>query len=293
MKKYVFIAFLMLCFFANSQEKNFFIKSDTLNLKRRKLVLYTTVSTYSVSMIGLNQLWYANYPKASFHGINDNKEWLQMDKIGHALTAYQVGRLGMQVMNWSGENKKEQLLYGASLGFVFLTTVEVFDGFSKEWGFSTGDMLANISGTSLLIGQELLWSEQRIGLKYSFHQTKYASLNQDLLGGNFVEQSLKDYNGQTYWLSFNLWSFNKKSTLPKWLNIAVGYGAEKMLHGNEIPLDNRYRQFYLSLDVDLTKIKTKSSVLKTLFSTINFIKIPAPTLSYSKKEKFKFYGIYF
>jgi uncharacterized protein YfiM (DUF2279 family) len=244
-------------------------------------------------MLGINQLWYAKFPKSSFHTINDNNEWLQMDKLGHVMSSYYIGKMGMDVLKWSGESHKNQLIYGATLGFAFLTTVEVFDGFSKEWGFSTGDILANATGTSFLIGQELLWKEQRIQLKYSFHQTKFATQRSELLGENFLEQTLKDYNGQTYWLSANIWSFNKKSKFPKWLNLAVGYGAENMITGNPTLNDGRFRQFYLSLDMDLTKIKTKSKFLKTLFSTINFIKFPAPTLSFSSQKSVKFHLIYF
>jgi len=274
-------------------QNSFWKKSDTLNLKKRKIIVITESSAYAASIIGLNQLWYANYPKSSLHSINDNREWLQMDKIGHAMTAYYVGKIGMELIGWTGDTKKNQLIYGATLGFAFLTTVEVLDGFSKQWGFSTGDIVANASGTVLVVGQELLWNEQRIQLKYSFHQTHYANIRPSLLGSNFMEQSLKDYNGQTYWLSANLHSFSKNSKIPKWLNLAFGYGAENMITGIALENDNRYRQFYLSLDLDLTKVKTKSKFLKTLCSTINFIKIPAPTLSYSSKEKFKFHLLYF
>ncbi len=274
-------------------QNSFWKKSDTLNLKKRKTLIIAEASTYAVSMIGLNQLWYANYPKSSFHTINDNGEWLQMDKMGHAMTSYYVGKLGMELMSWTGETKNNQLIYGAGLGFAFLTTVEIFDGFSKEWGFSTGDIIANASGTTLLIGQELLWKEQRIQYKYSFHQTHFANQSPNLLGGNFIEQTLKDYNGQTYWLSTNLWSFNKDSKIPKWLNLAVGYGAENMTSGYPLENDKRYRQYYLSLDIDLTKIETKSKFLKSIFKTINFLKVPAPTLSYSKENKFKFHYLYF
>ena len=274
-------------------QNTFWQKSDTLDLKKRRTLIIAESSAYTVSMVGLYQLWYAKYPKSSFHTINDNSEWLQMDKMGHAMTSYYVGKMGMDLIKWTGDTKKNQLIYGAGLGFAFLTTIEVFDGFSKEWGFSTGDIIANASGTGLLIGQELLWNEQRIQFKYSFHQTEFASQNNELLGSNFLEQSLKDYNGQTYWLSANLWSFNKQSKIPKWLNVAIGYGAENMISGYPEGINNRYRQFYLSLDLDLTKIKTKSKFLKNLFSTANFIKIPTPTLSYSKQNKFKFHYFYF
>ena len=287
--------------YANSQDKStFWQKSDTLNKKRRNAVYITEVSTATLTLIGLNQLWYSDYPRTSFHTINDNKEWLQMDKMGHAMTSYYVGKLGMQALDWAGESKRNQLIYGATLGFTFLTSVEILDGFSEEWGFSTGDLMANAAGTGLLIGQELLWNEQRINFKYSFHTTKYADIRPELLGENFIQQALKDYNGQTYWLSANLWSFHKKSKIPKWLNVAFGYGADGMLSGNvgtfmnpDIPDSERYRQFYLSLDIDLTKIKTHSKFLKTVFSTINFIKIPAPTVEFNTANKVKFHFIYF
>ncbi len=285
--------FFTFCICATNAQNSFWEKSDSLNLTKLNVLIKAESAAYGLTMLGLNQLWYSKYPKSSFHTINDNNEWLQMDKMGHAMTAYYVGKIGMNLINWTGDNKKNQLIYGASLGFAFLTTVEIFDGFSKQWGFSTGDVIANASGTSLLIGQELLWREQRIQLKYSFHQTHYATIRPDLLGSNFLEQSIKDYNGQTYWLSANLWAFSKNSKIPKWLNVAFGYGAENMLTGNKRSNDSRYRQFYVSLDVDLTKIKTKSKFLNGLFSTINFIKIPAPTLSFSKHKNAKFHWFYF
>ncbi len=296
MKKNLKIAFLfisILFFFQGIAQHSFWKKSDTLDIKKRRMLIIGESSAYIVSMVGLNQLWYANYPKSSFHTINDNNEWLQMDKMGHAMTSYYVGKLGMELVSWTGDSKKNQLLYGAGLGFAFLTTIEIFDGYSKEWGFSMGDIIANASGTTLLIGQELLWKEQRIQYKYSFHQTQFANQNTVLLGSNLIEQTLKDYNGQTYWLSANLWSFSKESKIPKWLNVAVGYGAENMISGYAQENDNRYRQFYLSLDIDLTKIKTKSKFLNSVFKTLNFIKIPAPTLSYSKEKQFKFHYLYF
>ena len=257
------------------------------------------MSLGTITLLGLDQLWYADYPRSKFHTINDSDEWLQMDKLGHAFSAYQLGKVGADVLKWSGANKKDQLLYGATLGFTFLTAVEVLDGYSAEWGFSWSDMAANTAGTGLYVGQELLWQEQRILLKYSFHQTKYASQRPDKLGDGFLEEVLKDYNGQTYWLSANVNSFVKSSTLPKWLNVAFGYGADGMLTGKNENTDyslisqNRQRQFYLSLDVDLSKIKTNSGLLRSLFDVFNTIKIPFPTLEFNDKKGVKMHFVYF
>lgn len=284
-------------FNANAQNNSFYKKSDTLNTNRKNAVIITEAALSIGTLVALNQLWYADYPRSNFHFTNDNKQWKQVDKAGHAMTSYYLGKVGMDVLDWTGIDKKNQLIYGATLGFTFLTAIETLDGFSKKWGASWGDILANASGTGVLIGQELIWNEQRILLKYSFNTTAYAKQRPTVLGEGYLQQALKDYNGQTYWISANIWSFNKEGQLPKWLNIALGYGAEGMLYGkidetNQF-LQNPYRQFYLSLDVDLTKIKTNSTFLKTLFSAINFIKIPSPTLEYSSKNGFTFHYLHF
>ncbi|MDQ5929072.1 MAG: hypothetical protein QG594_850 [Bacteroidota bacterium] len=277
-------------FGTNSWAQNFssFLKpADSLNSTRTKTIIIASSIATATALAGLNQLWYANYPQSNFHFIDDNQEWLQMDKMGHIYSAYQISRFGAELLQWGGATQKQQLLYGSGLGFVFQTSVELMDGFSSQWGFSVGDMIANTTGTALFVTQELLWKEQRIQPKFSFQTTHFPTYRPKVLGSNLSEQILKDYNGQTYWLSINLRSFYKQSKIPKWLNLALGYGATGMISGNgEIP-DNytgvffqNERLFYLSLDLDLTKIDTKSQILKTFFTIFNSLKIPAPSIKF-------------
>ena len=284
---------------AQSSLESFLTPSDSINKPRQSGVYIGESVALGATLIGLNQIWYKDYPQSNFHFFNDNDQWLQIDKVGHLYSSYHLGRAGAELLQWSGASQKEQLLYGASVGFAFLTVVEVFDGFSQEWGASTGDIIANATGTTLYVSQELLWKEQRITPKFSFHQTKFAKQRPETLGKSLNEQLLKDYNGQTYWLSFNIHSFTKDSLIPKWLNLAIGYGGENMLYGSRSEalqngiFQQEYRQFYLSLDIDLTKIETNSHFLKTLFAVFNTIKIPAPTLQYNDYNGLKSHFIYF
>ena len=284
----------------NRQFGDFFKPSDSLNVRRQNTVLLSETVLAAGTLIGLNQLWYSDYPRSNFHFINDNSEWLQMDKVGHAFSSYHSGRLGSEMLQWSGASKQKQLLYGAGLGFAFLTAVEVLDGYSSQWGASTGDIIANASGTALFISQELLWNEQRIIPKFSFHTTPFANVRAEALGSSFSEQILKDYNGQTYWISVNMHSFFKESKIPKWFNLALGYGADGMITGNtqntvafSASNPERFRQFYLSLDVDLKKIQTNSAFLKTIFSLVNTLKIPAPTIELRSHGAPKYHFVYF
>lgn len=283
--------------FSQSSLNSFLKPSDTLSKPRRNTVVVTETSLAAIALVGLDQLWYAEYPRSKFKTINDSGEWLQMDKFGHVFSSYHLTKIGSNTMHWAGVSKKNKLLYGSALSLGFLTAVEVMDGFSQEWGFSWTDMAANTFGAGLYVGQELLWEEQRILLKYSFHQTRFAEQRPEKLGNGFAEEFLKDYNGQTYWLSVNMNSFLKTDFIPNWLNLAIGYGAEGMLTGEpNDPLflnQNRTRQYYLSLDIDLSRIKTNSHLLKTIFDVFNVIKLPFPTLELNSNGRFKAHYFYF
>ena len=45
---------------------SFWQKSDTLNTKRRNAVYIAETAAAAVTLIGLNQLWYANHERSSF-----------------------------------------------------------------------------------------------------------------------------------------------------------------------------------------------------------------------------------
>lgn len=297
----IHITVLLFTFGAFSQSKieSFLKPSDTLHKQRRTAVIASQATVAGLSLLALDRLWYSDFERSSFKTINDNNHWLQMDKMGHAFSAYHLGKLGANTLNWAGVDRNQQLIYGGTLGLTFLTAVEIMDGFSEEWGFSWGDMAFNALGSGLFIGQELLWHEQRIILKYSFHQTQFASLRPETLGNGFIEEIFKDYNGQTYWLSANVNSFLKIDKIPKWLNVAIGYGAEGMLTATKsssiegLPPFNRYRQYYLSLDIDLTRIETNSPLLRTIFDVFNLIKLPFPALEINSKGGLKLHYIYF
>lgn len=84
---------------------NFLKPSDSLNLKRQNSVILTEAVLASGAMFGLNQLWYADYPKSNFHFINDNSDWMQKDKVGHFFYSYNIGRFGAEALNWGKTSK--------------------------------------------------------------------------------------------------------------------------------------------------------------------------------------------
>jgi hypothetical protein len=296
----------------SASDSNIINRTETRNYPDKKriwIVGGSQVALWTGSFIALNQAWYADYPKQDFHFFNDWKEWQQMDKAGHVWTSYQISRLSGDMWKWTGIKERKAIWLGGISGVAYLSIIEILDGYSAEWGFSTGDMLMNITGSGLYVAQQLAWKEQRIQLKMSYYPYSYEPGDleraKDLFGESIAEKILKDYNAQTYWLSANLRSFFPDSRIPSWLNLSLGYNARVMLGGTEnIWTDEagntidrsdleRYRRFFLSVDVDLTKIKTRSKFLRSVFSVVNMVKIPAPALEWDNRGKFTGHWLYF
>ncbi|MGB4974932.1 MAG: DUF2279 domain-containing protein [Cyclobacteriaceae bacterium] len=244
-------------------------------------------------MVGLSEVWYSSFDKQSFRFFNDAKEWYQMDKLGHFYGTYQISDVSSNALRTTGVPKRKAQKIGALASFAMISSIEIFDGYSSGYGASASDLAANAVGASFYLGQQLLWDETRIYPKFSFHTTHLANQRPNILGSNFSEKVLKDYNGQTYWLSFDM---DKFVIFPRWLNLAVGHGAHDFIYASKAAnLANGfepYRQLYLSLDFDFTAIPTQSKALKALIYIVNAIKLPSPTLEFSNKSV-KAHAFYF
>lgn len=269
-----------------------------INPARLRTLVIGSSALYGAALVGLNEVWYKNNPRSSFHFFDDSQEWKQVDKVGHFYGAYHFSLGASRAFRWTGLSEKKSVFWGAMTGILVMTPIEIFDGLSTEYGASLSDFFVNIGGSMFLLGQHALWNETRIHPKFSFHRTKFPTQRPELLGKSFSEEIFKDYNGQTHWFSVDVDKFLPKGNrYPKWLNIAVGYGAENMIfardHQNIEKGLNPYRQFYLSPDIDLTSIKTKNKLLKTLLFFVNMFHLPAPAISFSSAKGVQFHSWYY
>jgi len=282
----------------------FSIENDTLALnlsyqkKHNSLFSSIAVGASVSSFVGLNTLWYKDYPQSKLHFFNDSKEWMQMDKLGHAFTSYQIGRNFYNTLQTSDSNRNRNIFLGGASGLIYLTSIEILDGKSSQWGFSKSDMLANTFGYFLFASQEFFLQEQIISLKFSYQKSTYANQRPETFGRNFQQRLLKDYNGQTYWISAPL-SLNRKNTkrFTRWLCISFGYSIDENVYAdNNINSVNNFhatREFFFSFDADLNRIEWRRKWMKKIASVINFIKIPSPTIGIRSDGKVKLYPVYF
>lgn len=279
-------------------------KDSTKVIKQssKRVIVFSSQGLLAIgSLAYLQNTWYSNFNTGKFRTIDDSGQWLQMDKIGHMATVNMVSNVNYQAYSWAGYSNKQATWMGFGLTWSYLTAIEIMDGYSEGWGFSWSDIAANTIGGALFVAQQLTWEEQRILMKFSYHATEYAAMRPEVLGSTSAQRILKDYNGQTYWLSVNPQSFFKeRKVFPKWLNLALGYSADGLLGGKSNVGDDydfsdipRIRQFYFSPDIDFSRITTKSKFLKGLFVVLNMIKVPAPTLEVDQNGDVKFYFFYF
>ncbi len=285
------------------------------------MLLWGGSGIYAVGATSLYFAWYKDYDQDGFHFFNDWGEWNNMDKAGHVFSAYSQTLLVFKGAQWAGYSNQQSLMMASASSLLFQSIIEIMDGFSSAWGFSITDLSANFLGTSAFYIQEKLWNEQRIKFKMSYWPEHHPSeiivsetglfsfpLEQranQLYGSGALERILKDYNGQTIWASVNIHSFAKNSTFPKWLNVALGFSSANMyggfsnrweLNDENIIIDPvkypRSKQYVLALDYDLSKIRTDSPFLKTVFDVLDIIKWPAPAIEYSSVSGWRFHLVF-
>ncbi len=301
---------------------NFLTPATEFHPRRFWIGVGAATTIYTGFAIGLWEAWYKDYPTGKFRTFNDNGEWLDMDKLGHAYTAYHYTRWGYQGLRWAGASRNKALLLGAGTSTLLQTTVEVMDGFSQQWGFSWTDVAMNGTGVVVFAAQELAWEEQRINVKLSSYNPGYSTApvparreggatstlayrGRELYGDTPWERFIKDYNGQTIWLTANpAVLLGKQAKLP-WLNVAAGYSVRNVFGaygniwrvGNETYTVNelapRQREYILSLDVDFERIPAKHPVLKTALHLLNHIKFPAPALLLAEKDGLEWRWLYY
>ena len=281
----ILVSFLLFTSLSWGQHR-FFQPADSLHKGRLIATSISIGTVWTGSIIALNQVWYDGFEKTKLHSFDDSKEWMQMDKMGHAFTAYHLSHQATKLYRWSGLNRKTSAWIGTGIGFGYQLTFEFLDGRSSAWGFSWSDLASNGVGSALYLSQELIWQEQKFKMKFSYHPTEYAQYRPNTLGSNFSERLLKDYNGQTYWLTFSPGTLFPKTHIPEWVSIAGGYSVDQKLAGMDdlfVTADglhtfNAQREFVLSLDIDVTKLPIQKKWLKTILSPFNVIKIPFPAL---------------
>jgi len=272
-------------------------------MNRKYLALLITAA-YLISLLWLSSIWYNRY--TGFHFFDDLFEWEYLDKSGHFFASFHLGLYFYKIFgdpeNLNPAFQKRWLCF---TGFVLLLPIEILDGFSLNYGASPADLLAN--GLGSLFCYWHVSSKVISGAmpKFSFHATSFSIIRPELLGSNIFQQTVKDYNGQTYWLSLDINKILNTKILPGWLMLTVGYGADGLLGGHDnvweakdgetkdYSLLARTRRILISIDFNPNQMREKNKWMNYLLGPFVLIKFPAPAIEFNFERGIIFHPIYF
>ncbi|MCX8056681.1 MAG: YfiM family protein [Ignavibacteria bacterium] len=236
---------------------------------------------------------YWNEERTKFHTFNDwNNADMNIDKLGHIYSGILLTKASYKIFKATNVPEKQSIIFSTLSSIFFQTQIEIHDAYYKKWGWSWWDFGGNVLGAIYPHLQNAVKPLKAINLKWSYHPSPAYKKG-------WYEHWIKDYEGFTYYLTFDVHSILPKpidNFWPSWLNVAVAYGVEKVKLGKNIwnsadrPLGDR--EWYITLDYSLVKlIKPKSNFLREVLDLIDNFHLPAPAVRISPSTIW--YGIYF
>jgi len=165
----------------------------------------------------------------SFHVVSDNEYARNIDKFGHAYGAAVISHFlsaGFEAANYDEETS---VWLGAIGGLGLQTYVEIKDGFAPidklnnkpKWGFSPGDAISNLLGTSYFVAKYYYPFLNNFQLRVSYFPSE------ELRNGKKPDNNFSDdYEGQKLWLALrmkNLLPESLSKYWPSFLMLSVGY----------------------------------------------------------------------
>ncbi|MBU2447364.1 MAG: YfiM family protein [Bacteroidetes bacterium] len=282
---------------SNDTSKTFELSPPNGNNTKIKWEILAPVG---VGIGAINYSMYKYYQKAwwgeertKFHTFNDwNNADMNIDKVGHLYGGMALTKLSYKLYRLSNVPEGWSMFLSSFTSIFFQMQIEFHDAYFKKWGWSWWDVGANTLGAVYPNLQKMWTPLQTFNLKWSYHPSQAYK-------DGWFDYWIKDYHGFTYWLTFDVNSMLPKSIdkyWPDWLNLALGYGVERVKLGKNIwnssvnPLGDR--EWYIAFDYDLVKLfNPKAEWLRELLETFNIIHFPSPAIRFSPSGIY--YGLYF
>ncbi len=216
--------------------------------------------------------WWRNQ-NSHFHFENDNKYALQIDKYGHYYGAYLLGHVFSSTLEASNVDLEKSYLYGSLMSFLFQMYVEIEDGFGPNWGFSPGDALADLLGSTYFLSQYYFPIMHNFQPRLSYWPTE------KVLSGKTNAIIIDDYEGQTFWMSIrmkNLLPSELSKYWPTFLMLSVGTDARNLDgHGGG------EREYFISFDIDYDVLPLHGEFGQWVKNTLGLFHFPMPGIRIS------------
>lgn len=290
MKKLIFILVLLHQFVLpqptiHSQHDSLFLGIERKSLLNYSLAAYSLASFY----VEYQWWWKGNY--RTFRYGNDgflNNYSLGVDKAGHFYTSYFYFQSLYEFMEWGGFDEQTKVLTSIAIPAFYALSIELNDGFTF-FSFSGYDLTANLAGIGYGVLQRKFPVLQNFKFKWSYYPSGTIPLDNKFIIAN-------DYDGHIYWLSIDINGVlpkQMKNYWPKFLNLAVGYGAQNVSHRNawlgEINSKGpASRKFAISLDYNLGSFDVENDLFYAVRNIVDYFHFPSPGIRMIDNQTTKF-----
>jgi predicted lipoprotein DUF2279 len=242
------------------------------------------------AFVGANAYLYHYFKKAWWSGeraphfffhADWDQQFRDQDKFGHMLGGYHLSRFGHASLRAACVSQKKAIIWSAAYAAAFQLQIEIFDGQFKKYGFSYADMIANTTGQTFAVLQELHPTLKAIKPTFSYHETR--ALKEGHSGE--LRPSI-DYAGQTYWFSFDmnrLLPDPASRYWPSFVRLSAGHSVTDWVNAQTGESFRGKRKIVLSLDFDPEKLPGNAPWWKSVKHTLSYYHFPAPALELTPK----------
>jgi hypothetical protein len=186
-----------------------------------------------------------------------------MDKLGHAYTTYVLTEFFTDGISQAAPGDHSRSYTAAILAMGLMTYIEVFDGFSKDHGFSHEDLAVDAAGAVFSIARRsvpglrekldfrLLYTPTRSALR-SFSCFPAPHCDRE---GQTARTPITDYAGQKYLFALKLSGFERfRGTPLRLLEIHGGYYARGFTKEEEERGDPLRRRLFTGLGLNVSEL---------------------------------------
>jgi Predicted periplasmic lipoprotein (DUF2279) len=224
--------------------------------------------------------WSGTRAKHFFFHADWDQEFRDQDKFGHMFGGYHLSRIGYAALREACISDRKAIIWSAAYAAAFQLQIEIFDGQFQKYGFSYADMIANTTGQTLAVLQEIHPAWRAIKPTISYHKSLAMRNTEDGVITSELRPSL-DYSGQTYWFSADVNALlpdDAKQYWPSFIRFSVGHSVTDWIDPATGKPQRARRKILLSLDFDADKLPGNAPWWRTLKRTLSYYHLPAPAL---------------
>lgn len=210
-----------------------------------------------------------------------------MDKLGHAYSAFVLSDFLTDGINKKRGESRSTSYSGALLSMVLMTYIEIFDGFSKDHGFSHEDLVTDAAGALFSVARRTIPGlREKLDFRLLYQPSGgtiralmscFPKPHCDRDGQTF-RSPITDYKSQRYLFALKLAGFDKLADTPlRLVELHGGYYARGFTREEEERGDPIRRRLFVGAGLNVSELLFRGrprGLGKAAASLLEYLQVP-------------------